>query len=87
MYKVFAASQTEANILCDVLQCLVDATAQGLLKAEGRQVLNQLGFYVFLPALAFSKLAQSISWHDLAVWWPLPLNVFLKCARKAAGWT
>ena len=57
--------------------------AQGLLKAEGRQVLNQLGFYVFLPALAFSKLAQSISWHDLAIWWPLPLNVFLKCACKA----
>ena len=47
-------------------------------------MLNQLGFYVFLPALAFSKLAQSISWHDLAVWWPLPLNVLLKCACTAA---
>ena len=47
-------------------------------------MLNQLGFYVFLPALAFSKLAQSISWHDLATWWPLPLNVFIKCVRKTA---
>ena len=56
---------------------------QGLLKPEGRQVLNQLGFYVFLPALAFSKLAQSISWHDLAIWWPLPLNVFIKCVHAA----
>lgn len=47
-------------------------------------MLNQLGFYVFLPALAFSKLAQSISWHDLAIWWPLPLNVFIKCALQTA---
>ncbi len=57
--------------------------AQGLLKPEGRQVLNQLGFYVFLPALAFSKLAQSVSLEDLTIWWPLPLNVFIKCVRAA----
>jgi len=58
---------------------------QGLLKPEGRQVLNQLGFYVFLPALAFSKLAQSVSLEDLAIWWPLPLNVFIKCVCAARG--
>ena len=55
-------------------QCL----SQGLLKPEGRQVLNQLGFYVFLPALAFTKLAQTVSWAKLRLWWPLPLNVLLR---------
>ena len=48
-------------------------------------MLNQLGFYVFLPALAFSKLAQSVSFDDLATWWPLPLNVFIKCVRAASA--
>ena len=60
------------------LPTFLSSASQGLLKPEGRQVLNQLGFYVFLPALAFTKLAQSVSWHRLGLWWPLPLNVLLR---------
>jgi len=41
---------------------------QGILDARARQALSQLVFWVFVPALVFTKLAGSVNLKDLGVW-------------------
>ena len=53
-------------------------TVQGILNGQARQHLGQLVFYVFVPSLTFTKLASSVDLHNLAVWWPLPVNTALR---------
>ena len=51
---------------------------QGVLNAQGCQVVARLCFYVFTPALTFSKLVQAISVSSIAHLWPLLLNMTVR---------
>jgi predicted permease len=44
------------------------ASLQGILDARARQALSHLVFWVFVPALVFTKLAGSVNLNDLGVW-------------------
>jgi hypothetical protein len=51
---------------------------QGVLNAQGCQVVARLCFFVYTPALTFSKLVQAISVSSIAHLWPLLLNMTVR---------
>ena len=53
-------------------------TLQGVLNAQGCQVVARLCFFVYTPALTFSKLVQAISVSSIAHLWPLLLNMTVR---------
>ncbi|GAB4818022.1 hypothetical protein N2152v2_005068 [Parachlorella kessleri] len=53
---------------------------QGTLNQAGCQVLARMCFYVFTPALTFSKLAQAISIESVKALWPLLCNMTISIA-------
>ncbi|OMO65684.1 Auxin efflux carrier [Corchorus capsularis] len=58
-----------------------------LLGADARNHLNNLIFYVFLPALIACSLANTITIEDLSALWFLPVNIFISCVIGSAfGW-
>ncbi|KAK9806873.1 hypothetical protein WJX72_005741 [[Myrmecia] bisecta] len=60
---------------------------RGILNQAGRQNLSLLVFLVFVPGLTFTKLGSAVSFSNLRLWWPLPLNVFLSLGfGSGLGW-
>lgn len=55
------------------------AALQGILNAQGCQTVARLCFYVFTPALTFSKLAQAVNPQSIAHLWPLLANMSVRC--------
>ena len=51
---------------------------QGILNQKARQHLSQLVFYLFVPALSFTKLGASVDLRQISRWWPLPVNTALR---------
>jgi len=71
------------------LMCLIGVALarKGILDARARQALSQLVFWVFVPALVFTKLAGSVNLKDLGVWWILPFNMVLSISLGLViGW-
>ena len=51
---------------------------QDILNQKARQHLSQLVFYLFVPALSFTKLGASVDLRQIGRWWPLPVNTALR---------
>ncbi len=51
---------------------------QGILDPAGRRTLSRLIYFVFTPALTFSKLAPVLTAQHLVLWMPLAFNMFLR---------
>jgi Membrane transport protein len=52
---------------------------QDVLTVGNRQLLSKLIFYVFVPSLSFTFIGKSVNLENLGSWWPLPINVLLRC--------
>ena len=58
------------------LTCTLPAVPmQGILDVPGSATAARLSFYVFTPALTFSKLVQAVSLNSIAHLWPLLANL------------
>eukprot|EP00887_Chlorella_sp_A99_P005248 scaffold1.g5248.t1 len=55
---------------------------RGILDVNGSSTAAKLSFFVFTPALIFSKLAQAVSLQSIAHLWPLLVNM---CVSMAVG--
>ncbi|XP_054807056.1 protein PIN-LIKES 1-like isoform X4 [Prosopis cineraria] len=59
----------------------------GILKKDARMHLNTMVFFVFIPALALSNLAEAITFKSLVMLWFMPLNILLTfIIGSALGW-
>lgn len=47
-------------------------------------MISKLVYFVFSPALIFSKLAESVTPQRLAAWWPLTVNMAITNASGFA---
>ena len=57
---------------------------QGVLNEQGCAVVSRLIYYVYIPALTFSKLAQAVTLSSIAHLWPLLANMTIRCEGSRA---
>ncbi|ERN11518.1 hypothetical protein AMTR_s00022p00124760 [Amborella trichopoda] len=48
-----------------------------ILGPEAKEHLNRVVFFVFTPALVYSKLSKTITWNSLMLLWFMPINILL----------
>lgn len=56
---------------CCLIALILRLIYQGVIDARGRQTLSQLIFWIFVPALIFTKLAGSVNLSNLKIWWAI----------------
>lgn len=59
---------------------------QGVLDQRGRRTLSKLIYFVFTPALTFSKLAPVLTVQHLLLWMPLAINMFFRYVIEHRLW-
>ncbi|KAK4266188.1 hypothetical protein QN277_027148 [Acacia crassicarpa] len=59
----------------------------GILKTDASMHLNNMVYYVFVPAISVSILAETITFKSLAMLWFMPLNILLTfIIGSVLGW-
>lgn len=74
-WQLVATSATPTLIVCILGAVGATLAHKGILNAQGCQTVARLCFYVFTPALTFSKLAQAVNPQSIAHLWPLLANM------------
>ncbi|KAL4424764.1 hypothetical protein ABPG77_000804 [Micractinium sp. CCAP 211/92] len=74
-WQLVATSTTPTLIVCILGAVGATLAHKGTLNAQGCQTVARICFYVFTPALTFSKLAQAVSLQSIQHFWPLLANI------------
>ncbi|EFN59257.1 hypothetical protein CHLNCDRAFT_137557 [Chlorella variabilis] len=74
-WQLLVSSATPTIIVCLLGAVGAAMARKGVLDGPGCQVLAQMCFFVFTPALTFSKVAQAVSLASLTRLWPLLANM------------
>ncbi|KAJ1693676.1 hypothetical protein LUZ63_010374 [Rhynchospora breviuscula] len=74
-------------LLIGSVAALLATSYINILSPEARKHVNKIVFAVFVPALSFTCLAESVTLKDLISWWFMPVNLAITFSIGVAlGW-